>query len=459
VKRSSDETIAAIATPLGVGGVGIVRVSGEKAKGILKNLFVSANGNQIDSHHMLYGWLVNPKGRSRVDQVLACYMKRPASYTGEDLVEIYCHGGGSVLRTVLEMVLACGARSAERGEFTKRAYLNGKVDLAQAEAVLDLIKAPTAESAGYAVRQLEGRLSGVVHGVRSRLLGMLAGLEASIDFPDDLPSKSYKPLLKNLRSSARQIDGLLRSAQRGRVYREGLATVIVGKPNVGKSSLLNALLKEERAIVTDVPGTTRDALEEMVDVAGLPFRIIDTAGLRHPRDKVEEFGVRRTEQELSSADFVIAVVDGSRRLSEDDRQVIKRAAGRGGVVALNKSDLGSRAEISEVRRLSKGLPVFRISALFGAGIEALKSGMVRVVLRRGKGPSRDAVLINARHKECLSRARSALEKAMESAGQKQPLDCLTIDLKDAIVALGEVTGELVSDEVINTIFDRFCVGK
>jgi tRNA modification GTPase len=459
VKHPQDETIAAIATPLGIGGVGVIRVSGDGAGPILRRLFVSSNGTEIESHKMLHGWLVEPKTGEKADEVLACFMQSPSSYTGEDVAEFYCHGGMAIVQKALSLALESGARLAQKGEFTKRAFLNRKLDLAQAEAVLDLVAARTAEGAGLAVSQLEGRLSRTVNGLRDKLVKALAELEAFIDFPDDLPELDYNGICGRIDHFIEEIDRLLDSAGSGRVYREGLPAVIIGKPNVGKSSLLNALLEEERAIVTDIPGTTRDAIEETISIYGLPLRIIDTAGIRHPKDRVEEFGVERTERELGAADFTLIVVDVSSELDDLDKLVLDMAIGKHIVVVLNKADLGVRANLEELRSLAGGAPTFMTCALSGEGIDSLKTGIFDYILSNIFIPSKDAVIINSRHKECLLRARGGLVQAGESLRSNLPADFVAIDLKAAIVALGEVTGELVSEEVVNAVFDQFCVGK
>ena len=348
---------------------------------------------------------------------------------------------------------------AQKGEFTKRAFLNGKIDLAQAEAVLDLVKAQTREGAGLAVRQLEGRLSRIVISTRIRLLGMMAELEARIDFPEDLPSLNYNAFIKRLQPFIKEIDKLLASSVSGRIYREGLPMAIIGKPNVGKSSLLNALLGEERAIVTEIPGTTRDAIEETLSVQGMPLRIIDTAGIRHPRDKAEEFGVDRAEKELDAAELALIVIDASEGLDGLDRMVLNRATGKPGIVVLNKVDLGTKASLAEVDALSKGMTAFKTSALRRKGIEELKFGILELIKAGFNLPGEDAITINVRHRECLLKAKEGLERSLASCRKGLPVDFITIDLKDAILALGEVTGELVSEEVVNTIFEHFCVGK
>jgi tRNA modification GTPase len=449
-----DDTIAAIATPLGVGGVGIVRISGEEALQIFQHLFSSTNGTQVESHRMLHGWVLDPKTREKTDKILACYMQSPKSFTGEDVVEFYCHGGVAVIEKILGNVLGAGARLAEKGEFSKRAFLNGKIDLVQAEAILDMVKAETVEGAGYAVRQLEGKLSKIVFEMRERILRLVAELEAAIDFSDDVPEPDREELGKRIGDLIIEIDKLLSTYDVGRVYRNGIATVILGKPNVGKSSLLNALLGEERAIVTEIPGTTRDAIEEVVNVQGIPLRIVDTAGIRHPRDKAEEFGVARTEKELEASELALVVIDGSQKLDELDAMVLEKVRGRKAVVVINKSDLGCNIDESRVGGWS-----FKTSARFGAGIPELIDGLHSYIQEDFGAQGNNSVAINARHKQCLLRAKEGLSRASESNSNGLSADFLTIDLKESVLALGEITGEIVSEEIINMIFDQFCVGK
>ena len=459
MKHSMEDTIAAIATPLGVGGVGVIRVSGERARDVLAHIFFSSNGAKLESHRMLHGWLVDPLTKEKIDEAMSCLMLSPKSYTGEDVVEFYCHGSMAVVQRVLDLALGAGARLAQKGEFTKRAFLNKKIDLAQAEAVLALVQAQTIKGAGFAVKQLEGKLSSVVSGEREKLIQALAGLEALIDFPDDLPELDYNALIGKLGGHIQEIEKLEGSACAGRIYREGLATVIVGKPNVGKSSLLNALLDEQRAIVTDVPGTTRDAIEEGLNIGGLPLKIIDTAGIRHPKDRAEEFGVERTEKELEAAEFALIVLDASGPLDELDEMVLGKIGDKKGVLVLNKVDLGERVGAKELKTLAGEVPTYRTSALKGQGIQELAKGIFDCVKTQFNLPVAGAVAINARHKECLLRAKEGLGRALDSCEKKLPVDFITIDIKEAIVALGEISGELVSEEVINTIFEQFCVGK
>lgn len=454
--KELDDTIAAIATPLGEGGVGVVRVSGDQVIRISGTIIKDFPQN-IEPRRVYHGWVVD-NGKP-VDEVLFCYMQAPNSYTGEDVVEINCHGGIAVLKAVLETTLKAGARMAERGEFTKRAFLNGKIDLMQAEAILDLVKAKTSEGVGAAVGQLEGRLSQKIHEMREELISLQAGLEATVDFPEDVSEIRPEETGKSISKTISSIDKLLETADLGKIIREGLATVIIGKPNVGKSSLLNALLKEDRAIVTEIPGTTRDTIEETVNLQGLPLRIIDTAGIRHPKDKVEEFGVLKAKNELRESDLAIIVMDASQELDENDLMIVREAKDKKAVIALNKIDLGLKINSGEIKKLTNGLPAFKISALKGDGLPQLEEGILQYIgfnkLQAGNG----GVIINLRHKDCLLKARQSLAEALNSAQNKMSADFIAIDLKGAILALGEAAGEAVSEEIINKIFEEFCVGK
>ncbi|MBU0672065.1 MAG: tRNA uridine-5-carboxymethylaminomethyl(34) synthesis GTPase MnmE, partial [Candidatus Margulisbacteria bacterium] len=408
------DTIAAIATPLGVGGVGIIRVSGKGSLALLQQLFSPSNGDKAESHRMIHGWLAEPESGQKIDEILACYMKSPKSYTGEDIVEFYCHGGMAVLQRALKALISAGARQAQKGEFTKRAFLNGRLDLAQAEAVLDLIKAGTEVGAGYAVGQLEGRLSRVIAGLRAMLVSAQAELEAAIDFSDDLPDFDGRSLAARLLQISQDMAGLIRSASGGRLFRQGLAMAIVGKPNVGKSSLLNALLGEDRALVAGTPGTTRDTIIESIDLNGLPVRLIDTAGLRKAEDGVEKLGVERTSREIDSADVVLVMVDASSGLDSLDKEVIHRTAGARGVIVLNKIDLGLKANLGSLSDEIKGWPVFQTSALYGQGINELKAGIFSYVSSWAEIKGKDYIMVNARHRECLVRANEALARAQQA---------------------------------------------
>lgn len=357
---------------------------------------------------------------------------------------------------ILSLAIEQGSRMAERGEFTKRAYLNGRMDLTRAEAVMDLVSARTCRARAAAFKQLEGSLAVKIGSIRQDLLGLQAGIEASIDFPDEIGEVDIALLGQGIRACLVGIEKLLSTADEGRALREGIRTAIVGKPNVGKSSLLNALLGEERAIVTEMPGTTRDTIEEVVKIEGIPFIIIDTAGIRHAKDKAEGFGVERARNEMRNADFVLVAIEAPDRLAKEDREIINEARGKPMLVVLNKADLG--VEQANRKELD-GLETAAVSALKGTGIEGLKRAIIRVSIEKARGGEADDIYINIRHKEALVRANEALQKAAESCNIKPAEALAAAEIKRAIIALGEVTGETVTEEVISAIFEMFCVGK
>lgn len=453
-----EETIAAIATPLGEGGIGIIRLSGKAALRIAKQIFNTNGSGEIKSHRAYHGWALEAGGEI-LDEAILTFMKGPKSYTGEDVVEISCHGGVGILSEALEGTLKAGARLAEKGEFTKRAFLNGKMDLAQAEAVIDLIRARTKESVRAAASQLRGGLSKRIKELRDGLLSSLATIEANIDFPDDVEEPSREGLQGFFTNTLGSIDALLSTASTGKILREGLATVILGKPNVGKSSLLNALLREERAIVTEIPGTTRDIIEEGLSVKGIPLRIVDTAGLRKASGKIEKLGQEKTKGALDRAELVLCVIDASEKLEGEDRKALKDSQGKNTLVILNKIDLGQKVSEEEIESLLPEAPRVRTSALYGEGIPELEDMIAKLVASDKILAGNEAIVSNVRHKECLICARESLKKALESKEKGLPGDFIAIDLKGAIVALGEVTGETVTDEVLEKIFEEFCVGK
>ncbi len=445
-----EDTIAAISTPIGEGGIGIIRISGGEALPILKHIFKS-EAKDIEPSRVYHGWVLN--GGGFADEAIAFYLKGPKSYTGEDVVEICCHSGIAILNKILTACIKEGARLAERGEFTKRAFLNGRIDLVQAEAVIDLVKARTAEAASIAVNQLKGSLSQTIRKIKERTLTILAGLEAMIDFPDDIQEKPLPYLKEEVSEIKKEISALILTADRGRIFREGVSTAIVGRPNVGKSSLLNALLREERAIVAPIPGTTRDTIEERVNVRGIPLIIIDTAGLRPPKDSIEELGVKRAKNALSSAELVLAVFDGSEDLTPEDFDVLKEVEGKRTVYVINKKD--KKLRFDTVKRE----PEVKVSALTFSGIEELEEAVSSFILKGEKPPYDSPVVSNMRHKECLVRAKEAIQRVLFSAENRMPIDFLTIDLKDAVCSLSQITGEAVTEEIINKIFESFCVGK
>jgi tRNA modification GTPase len=463
VKHSLDDTIVAIATPLGEGGVGIIRASGPQACAIFSQLFATSNGYKLESHRLAHGWVVDPANQNKIDEGMACFMQAPKTFTGEDVVEFHCHGSVAILRQVLNLAIKTGARLAERGEFTKRAFLNHKMDLSQAEAVIDLVKSITPKGAGYAVNQLLGRLSKEINKTRQQLINLLAELEGQIDFADDLPTFIPSAMAEKIARVLAELKSLLLSAPANRLFRHGVATVIVGQPNVGKSSLLNALLGEERAIVTDIPGTTRDAIEETIQIEEVPFRLVDTAGMRkdkgREKNEAETMGIARAEQELSAADLVLVIIDASRPIGPADKLIWQKSSGHPRLLVMNKSDLGVVADGDSLVGAVDKPALIVASARTGKGLEELRAALQTIARKTFSLDSQHEVLLNARHRECLNRAIASLESAFRALSTTNEPDIVAIDIKEALVALGEISGEQVSEEVIQAIFESFCVGK
>ena len=459
-----EETIAAIATATGEGGIGIIRVSGSQALSLATQLFRPAGQQREErltpGRQFLYGWIVEPDNGVPVDEAILLVMPGPCSYTREDVVEFHCHGGPSPLRRVLDLLLARGARLAEPGEFTKRAFLNGRLDLSQAEAVMDVIRAKTDASLKMAVGNLSGGLSIQVRSLRDAVLAMIARLEAAIDFPeDDIEEMATADAQAAIGGIRAKVAALLDTAQAGRILREGLATVIIGKPNVGKSSLLNALLREKRAIVTDIPGTTRDIIEEYVSIRGIPLKIVDTAGIRETDDLVEQLGVERARQIVDTADLVLLLLDASVPLSREDREVLAMLPGREALILLNKSDLPPRITPAELAELAPGRIVLKISVTEGSGLAQLEEAIVELVYRGGLEPGEAAFVNNLRQADLLRQADGCLHSALAAIDAGMPPDCLVVDLRDAWELLGKVNGDTVGEDILDEIFSRFCIGK
>jgi tRNA modification GTPase len=458
---SFGDTIAAISTPLGMGGIGIVRISGPQAQAIAGQVFRRREGQgPLLSHRFYLGEIIRPGDRVVLDEVLLVFMRQPKTYTREDVVEIQCHSGALVLQEILEAVLQSGARLADPGEFTKRAFLNGRIDLTQAEAVIDLIQSKTRRSLELANRQRSGRLAAEVGRMKERLLSLLASLEASIDFPEEeVPESPRQEVAGQLQDVRDNLVALLRTYEEGRVYREGIAAVIVGRPNVGKSSLLNSLLREERAIVTAIPGTTRDVIEETVNIEGIPLRIMDTAGLRPAQDAIEEEGVRRTRERLAQADLSIWVVDGSEPLTSEDLEILMQVRNKNTVIAINKNDLPQLFSPEDLQGKIPEASFISISALFGSGIESLKKAICTVVLNGRLESSSELILSNLRHKRAVEVAQEALSQALASLAANLSWEFIILDLRRALEALGEIVGETTSEEILDRIFSQFCIGK
>jgi tRNA modification GTPase len=442
------DTIAAISTPLGEGGIGIVRLSGSEARPIAERIF----RGRLAHRRLNYGHIIDPESSEVVDEALVCYMAAPYTYTREDVVEINCHGGPLPLQRILQLVLRYGARLAHPGEFTLRAFLNGRIDLVQAESVLDIVRARTQASLRLAMQGLEGRLSAAIKAIRSQMMSVLAYLTARIDFPED--EIESQDIVQPLEEALQSLQELIATADSGIVYRHGVRTAIVGRPNVGKSSLLNRLLGQDRSIVTPIPGTTRDTIEEVVNLKGVPFILVDTAGIIHSKDLVESLGVERSRRAIEQADLVLLVIDTSEPVMEADREIIDLIGDKAALVVANKCDLPQRAELEE-------LPWEKVftSALSGEGLAHLEERMVNLALGGKVFVSDTLVVNNPRHKSALERAEKNLSQALLSINSGIPDDFITIDLTAALNALGEITGETVQEELLETIFSNFCVGK
>jgi tRNA modification GTPase len=458
----TDDTIAAISTPLGEGGIGIVRLSGKDSIQIADSVFLSPKNKSLagsKSHRVLYGHIFDPQSGLNIDEVLITVMRAPHSYTREDIIEINCHGGMITLRKTLELVLQHGARLAEPGEFTKRAFLNGRLDLSRAEAVLDLIRSKTDESRRIALEQLQGGLFSKITSLRDGLTDICIRIEAHIDFPEDeIETASRQELSDAMRLVKNDLHCLLKTYEEAKFFREGLSTAIVGKPNVGKSSLLNTLLQRDRAIVTETPGTTRDVLEEYLNIKGLPLRIMDTAGIRQVEDLAEKEGVRRSIKSIENADLVIAIFDGSEPLRKEDFEVMEKVKNKNTIYILNKSDLPIIADqdSSLVPHLSSFL---KISATRGDGIEELKDKIVDSCLKDWKEEREGVVISNLRHKTSIGHAAVSLEKAMKALTEDQPLEIIAIELRNSLDSLGEIVGAVTTEDILNKIFSDFCIGK
>lgn len=457
-----EETISAVITALGEGAVGIVRISGENALAVGEALFRAASGKALASYTpntLVYGHVYDKDG-GLVDEVLAVYMRAPRSYTAEDVVEIQCHGGIQSLKKILALTYQAGARPAEPGEFTKRAFLNGRIDLTQAEAVMDIIRSRSEASLKLAVRQHNGQLANALRSLRKDLLDVVINLEAVIDYPEeDIEDVTFGKVQDSITSSCEKINSLLAHAHTGKILREGLRTAIVGRPNVGKSSLLNALLQEERAIVSEYAGTTRDVIEEQLLLDGVPLVLADTAGIRKTDDYVEQIGVEKSKQLLQNAELVICVVDGSEALTAEDEEILLAAQSKPYVIIVNKSDKDVYANLAALKERFGSGSVMALSAKTTEGIEEFTTWLKNFVYG-SEGALSDGVYVqNVRHEQLLREALGFLEDAGTAAENMLPYDCIVIDVRNAIDLLGEITGDTVQDEIINEIFSRFCIGK
>ena len=443
-------TIAAISTPPGSGGIAVIRISGDEAFCVTDKVFKSQGAKrlfEVPANTVVFGRICDLNGKE-IDQVLASVFRAPRSFTGEDVVEISCHGGILNTKNILKAVLEAGATLADKGEFSKRAFLNGKIDLAQAEGIIDLINAVSEKGADTAVFQMEGRLSKEIGDLREVLLNLAAHLEAAADFPEeDIAELEPEVMLSVLKESAARMEKMLKTASYGKVLREGLPVAVIGKPNVGKSSILNYLTGEDRAIVTDIAGTTRDVIEEFVHLGGVPVKLMDTAGIHETDDVVEKIGVQKSLNAADKATFVLAVFDGSKPLDEKDEEVLKLVENRPHAIVLNKCDLGKVIELDGME----------VSAKNGEGMDALVDTLVQFA--SADANESETVITNERHYECLLNCKQAVDRAIESAEFGMPVDMLTVDIQTAIENLGEITGQTVSQEIVDRVFHNFCLGK
>ena len=456
------DTITSISTPMGEGAIGIVRLSGPEAVEIGDKLYKGKKQlKDVPSHTINYGHIIDPETDEVVEEVMISVLRAPKTFTREDIIEINCHGGILTINRILELTMTYGARMAEPGEYTKRAFLNGRIDLSQAEAVMDFIRSKTDRASKVAMNQIEGRLSDLIKQQRQSILEILAQVEVNIDYPeyDDVEDATTEFLLAQSKKIKNEIDQLLETGTQGKIMREGLSTVIVGKPNVGKSSMLNNLIQDNKAIVTEVAGTTRDVLEEYVNVRGVPLRLVDTAGIRDTEDIVEKIGVERSRKALSEADLILFVLNNNEPLTEEDRTLYEVIKNEDAIVIVNKTDLERRLDIEEVKTMIGDTPLIQTSMLKQEGIDELEL-QIRDLFFGGEVQNQDMTYVsNSRHISLLKQARQTIQDAIDAAEAGIPMDMVQIDLTRTWEILGEIIGESASDELINQLFSQFCLGK
>lgn len=456
------ETIAAIATPYGEGGIGVVKISGENSLQILYKVFKSGtlSSAAVKDRHLYYGKVEDPKNLEVIDECLAVFMEGPKSYTGEDVVEIHCHGSIVSLRRILMLVLSEGARIAEEGEFTKRAFLNGRLDLSEAEAVIDLIKAKTDKAYDAALLQMEGGLSLKIKYIRQNLLDLLVDITVNLDYPDeDIEELTYENLLKRSKSINEEIIEVLSTSNTGKIISEGINIAIIGKPNVGKSSLMNALLKEARAIVTEIPGTTRDTIEESLSIDGIPVKLTDTAGIRETDDIIEKIGIEKSKESFNMADLIIFILESHKDLEDEDKEIIEKLKNKKVIVLFNKIDLGKKLSKTKIKEFLPEALILETSILQSKGLKDLEEAIIQLVWGGHVKQEKSLVITNVRHERLLKDAAEAISDAISMGEAREALDFIEIDLKKAWESLGEIIGESVSEDIIDEVFSRFCLGK
>lgn len=455
-------TIVAISTSPGTGGIGIIRISGEKTFDIIERIFKQKNYmniNEIKGYTMKYGNIINPETNEIIDEVLVSYFKSPYSYTTENMCEINSHGGVVIMKKILDLCIENGAEIAEPGEFTKRAFLNGRIDLTQAESVIDIINSKTEKEAKASLKQLKGFLSNEIGKIRKKVINILTDIEANIDYPEyDIEELTNKKILQMLNEVGQDLEILKDSFKEGKIIREGIKVAIIGKPNVGKSSLLNAILKEDRAIVTDIEGTTRDIIEEFIEIRGIPVKIIDTAGIRNTKDKVEKIGVKKSKEIADEADIIVSIFDGSNQLDDQDREILRIIKDKRAIIVINKKDLIQNPDtLMQINKFGK--EIIHVSVLNRDGIEEIYNKISEIFNLDNINIDSEGVITNIRHKNLINDAIKNVREAIQTVDDGMPLDIISINIKNILESLGEITGENVSEEIINEIFSKFCLGK
>lgn len=456
-------TIAAISTAPAIGGIGIIRMSGDECFEILNKIFIPKHKEKIENikgYTIKYGKVVNPKTNKIIDEVLVSYFKNPKSYTAEDLCEINSHGGIVVVREILELCLQNGAELAEPGEFTKRAFLNGRIDLTQAEAIIDIINAKTSREAQESANQLEGYLSKKINEIKAKIMELMVDIEANIDYPEyDVEEVSNNRAEGKLIEVKKDLENLSKTFENGKILKDGIKIAIIGSPNAGKSSLLNSILKEERAIVTDIAGTTRDIIEEQVVIEGIPFKIVDTAGIRNARDKIEQIGIEKSKKAANEADVVIGVFDSSVELNDEDREILKLLQKKKSIIILNKIDLNIDKAGNSPEILQASSPVVRLSIKNGDNLDELYHELIKMFNLNQINLGNELLITNVRHQELINKAIESTRMAIDDLNNDMPIDIISINIKQILEHLGEITGDNISEDIIKSIFSKFCLGK